>query len=116
MNEINPMPESNRRDFLKNTSLATLMALMGGVELRAQDASKAATGGESALTPIPPPPSVNFGVIGLNEWGREILHQLSLMSYAPVVAICDNYSHALRKAAADAPAAKSYADYKELLA
>jgi predicted dehydrogenase len=116
MNEINPVPESNRRDFLKNTSLATLMALMGGVELRAQDAAKAPPAGEAALTTIPPPPTVNFGVIGLNEWGREILHQLSVMSYAPVVAICDNYSHALRKAGADAPNAKPYADYKELIA
>jgi predicted dehydrogenase len=115
MNDIDPVPESNRRDFLKNTSLATLMAMMGGVELRAQNTSSAAPGAQDTLTPIPPPPPVNFGVIGLNEWGREILHQLSLMPYAPVVAICDNYPHALRKAAADAPNAKQYADYKELL-
>ncbi len=116
MNDKDSSPESNRREFLKNTSLATLMTLMGGVELRAADTTNTAPAGEAALTPIPPPPTVNFGVIGLNEWGREILHQLSLMPFAPVVAICDHYPHALRKAAADAPNAKSYADYKDLLA
>ncbi|HUD84588.1 MAG TPA: Gfo/Idh/MocA family oxidoreductase [Candidatus Saccharimonadales bacterium] len=117
MNDNDPLPESNRREFLKNTSLATLMTLMGGVELRAQDASKEAPAGEPALTKIPPPPTVNFGVIGVNEWGREILHQLSLMAYAPVVAVCDNYPHALRKAGEEATkGAKTYADYKDLLA
>lgn len=117
MNDIDPLPESNRREFLKNASLATMMTLMGGVELRAQDATKAAPGGGTALTVIPPPPTVNFGVIGLNEWGKEILHQLSLMEakgvhYAPVVAICDNYSHALRKAGQEAPNAKPYEKYR----
>jgi predicted dehydrogenase len=115
MNDIEPIPDPKRREFLKTSSLATLMALMGGVELRAEDAAKPASSG-TALTKEPDPPSVNFGVIGLNEWGREILHQLSLMPYAPVVAICDNYSHAFRKAAEEAPKAKQYADYKELLA
>ena len=79
MNDINPLQDSNRREFLKNTSLATLMTMMGGVELRAEDAAKTAPAGP-ALTVIPPPPSVNFGVIGLNDRGREILTQLSLMS------------------------------------
>jgi predicted dehydrogenase len=115
MNDIDPLPESNRREFLKNTSLAALMTLMGGVELRAENAATNAPG-EAALTKIPDPPSVNFGVIGINEWGKEILHQLSLMPYTPVVAICDTYPHALRKAADEAPKAKQYADYKELLA
>jgi predicted dehydrogenase len=116
MNDKDPLSESNRREFLKNTSLATLMTLMGGVELRAQDTSKAAPAGEAPLTKIPPPPTVNFGVIGVNDWGREILHQLSLMPYAPVVAVCDNYPHALHKAGQEAANSKTYADYKELLA
>jgi predicted dehydrogenase len=121
MNDKDAVPESNRREFLKTTSLATLMTLMGGVELRADEATNTAPAADSGLTKRPPPPSVNFGVIGVNEWGREILHQLSLLeesgaAYAPVVAICDDYPHALRKAAEEAPNAKSYADYKELLA
>jgi predicted dehydrogenase len=116
MNDIDPSPESNRREFLRNASLATMMTLMGGVELRAQDAATSAATTEPSLTKIPPPPTIKFGVIGLNEWGKEILHQLSLMSYAPVVAICDNYSHAVRKAASEAPNAKPYDKYQDLLA
>jgi predicted dehydrogenase len=121
MNDENPLQESTRRDFLKTTSLATMMTLMGGVELRAQTATNSASPADAGLTKKPPPPTINFGVIGLNEWGREILHELSLLAvsgvhYAPVVAICDTYPHALRKAGGDAPNAKPYADYKELLA
>jgi predicted dehydrogenase len=122
MNDQNPLPDSNRRGFLKTTSLATLMTLMGGVELRADEQTNSAAAANAGLTKQPPPPNVNFGVIGLNEWGREILHELSLMQvsgtyFAPVVAICDNYPHAVRKAGnEDAPKAKQYADYKDLLA
>jgi predicted dehydrogenase len=120
MNENDPLPDSNRRNFLKTTSLATLMTMMGGVELRASDSTNTAAGG-SALTKEPPPPNVNFGVIGLGDWGREILHELSIMQvsgthFAPVVAICDNYPHSLHKASEDLPAAKTYDDYKNLLA
>ncbi|HEY3913755.1 MAG TPA: Gfo/Idh/MocA family oxidoreductase [Verrucomicrobiae bacterium] len=121
MNDIDPLPDSNRRNFLKTTSLATLMTMMGGVELRADSATNA-TPDAPALTKQPPPPTVNFGVIGLNRWGQEILHELSIMevsgtNFAPVVAICDTYKHALRKAGEDyAPNAKHYEDYKQLLA
>jgi len=37
MNNKNELPESNRRDFLKNASLASMMAMMGGVELKAEE-------------------------------------------------------------------------------
>jgi predicted dehydrogenase len=116
MNEKDNSPESNRRDFLKNTSLATLMAMMGGVELRAQDAAKAETNPASTLTAIPPPPPVNYGVVGLGERGRDILQTLAVVPSSPVVAICDNYSHAITRAAKEAPKAAPFDDYKKLLA
>ncbi len=116
MNDKDNSPDSNRRDFLKNTSLATLMAMLGGVELRAQDASKPATNSEPALTPIPPPPPVNYGVVGLGERGREILQTLAILPSSPVVALCDNYAGSMRRAAQEAPKAKHYEDYKQLLA
>jgi predicted dehydrogenase len=122
MNNKNELPESNRRDFLKNASLATMMAMVGGVELRADDKAKS---GDSELTKIPPAPPINIGVIGLGEWGREILIQLGKLNAdptrekkdnAPVVAICDNYPAALRRAGKEIPNAQKYDDYKALLA
>ncbi len=116
MNNKNESTESNRRDFLKNASLATMMAVVGGVELRAQDASKTAATPDAGLTKIPPPPPINVGVIGLNEWGREILRTLALLPSAPVVAICDNYPGAFARAGKEAPKAKRYDNYTKLLA
>jgi len=117
VNKNDNLPEVNRRSFLKNTSLATVMAMMGGVELRAEEAAKPAASSEPALTPIPPPPPVHFGVIGLGTWGREVLNRLALLPNAPVVAICDNYPSSLRRVGtADAPKAERFDDYRKLLA
>jgi predicted dehydrogenase len=124
MNNTNDLPESNRRDFLKNASLATMMAMMGGVELRADDTAKS-TAPDAGLTKIPPAPPINIGVIGLGGWGREILTQLGNINTdpkrekkdsAPVVAICDIYPAAVRKALKDTPNAQPYEDYTKLLA
>jgi predicted dehydrogenase len=116
MNEKNYLPSPNRRDFLKQTSLATFMAMMGGIELRAEDAAKPANTPDAALTVKPPPPLVSMGVIGLGDRGREILQTLATVPSSPVVAICDNFPRATHRAAAEAPKAQQYADYKQLLA
>src|SRR5271156_4535768 len=131
MNNKNDSPESNRRDFLKNTSLATMMAMMGGVELRADDAAKTTPAPDNGLTKMPPRKPINIGVIGLGGWGRDILEQLHLLNTdpardmkdsaqkkdpAPVVAICDTYHAAVRKALKDTPSAQPYEDYTKLLA
>jgi predicted dehydrogenase len=117
VNKDENLPEFNRRNFLKNTSLATVMALMGGVELRAGDASKPAVSTETLLTEIPIGPTVKYGVIGLGAWGREILQNLALLPNAPVAAICDNYPPSLNRAGKnDAPKAERFDDYQKLLA
>ena len=123
MNTTNELPESSRRDFLKNASLATMMAMVGGgVELRADDKAKSA---DAELTKIPPAPPIGVGIIGLGEWGREILTQLGNQNSdpkkekkdnSPVVALCDNYPAAMRRAGKEVPNAKHYEDYKQLLA
>lgn len=110
------LPELNRRTFLKNTSLASIMAMMGGVELRAEDAPKSASPAEPALTKMPIGPAVKYGVIGLGEWGREILNELAILPNAPVVALCDTHQSKFRRAAEIAPKATQTKDYKELLA
>jgi predicted dehydrogenase len=114
MNDQSASPllsDLNRRDFLKGSSFATLMALMGGVPLRAQEA--AAPAAEAAL-PVAPP--VNCAVIGCGTWGRELLQILSRMPNAPVVAICDHYEAFLRRGAELAPKAAQFTDYRQLLA
>lgn len=115
--------ELNRRDFLKKgTSVATLMALMGGVELRADDAKPAAASAEPELTKIPDLPRLNFGIIGMGVQGRAILDTLQHFPQQKeengphVIAICDNYKRALTRNSEAAPKAQQYEDYNELLA
>ena len=90
----------NRRDFLKGSSVATLMTMLGGVELFAQPAAPAASEGKSAMA------TVKVAVIGLGGWGREIVRTLPTLTYkvpstqevmplAEVAAICDTYPAAL---------------------
>ena len=59
----------NRRDFLKGGSAATLMTMLGGVELIAQNAAPADT--------KPAGPKLKVAVIGAGAWGREILNTLA---------------------------------------
>ncbi len=116
----------NRRNFFKAGSLAAFMAALGGVPLTAQEAEKAA---EAAGTPTLPPPKVDpnyrekapappvkFGVIGLGTQGREILTLLARLPNGPVVAVSDSYRPAFRRAVEVAPEAKTFTDYRELLA
>ncbi len=103
--------EQNRRDFLKGASFATMMALMGGIPIRAADAPKAE---EPANKAIEDP--LNFGVVGCGKWGREILQTLGRRPNAPVVAICDTYKPFLNRCKDMAPKAEPFTDYKQLLA
>src|SRR5512137_754796 len=105
---LNDSTDYNRRDFLKGGSVAALMSMLGGVDLFAQ--TNAATAESSAQTP-----KIKVAVIGVNTWGREILHTLSLIPQAEVAAICDNYPATLKRAASQAPAAAQVSDYKAVL-
>lgn len=105
--------EYNRRDFLRGGSLATLMAMMGGIELRAADDPKADEGATQYKTTSAP---VNCAVIGCGIRGREILATLARLPNAPVVAVCDTYAAFLKRGRDAAPKAEGYADYKQLLA
>src|SRR5438876_1383630 len=90
----------NRRDFLRGGSLATLMTLMGGVALEAEEKPKeaeASAAEKSARTPV------NCAVIGCGVQGREILNTLARQPNASVVAVCDNYDAFLKRAKEAAP-------------
>jgi predicted dehydrogenase len=100
-------PDVNRRDFLKGSSLATLMSLLGGVELRAQ------AGPEEPKKPEGP--KVKVGVIGLGIWGRDILATLGRLPQAEVAAICDTYAASIRRSEKHAPNAAKTEDYRTIL-
>jgi predicted dehydrogenase len=111
MNENqNALPEFNRRDFLKGGSAATLMTVLGGVELFGP-ANVAVSGEEKSAGP-----KVKVAVIGLGSWGREILNTLVRIEQAEVACICDNYPASLRRSASAAPGAAQTEDYKTILA
>jgi len=107
----------NRRNFIKGGSFATLMMMMGGVEINAQTADKilAVPKADPNFKEKPPAPPVNFGVIGVGVWGREILTTLGRQPNAPVVALCDGYPSSLRRAGELAPKAQTFTDYRKLL-
>jgi len=96
----------NRRDFLKSGSFASLMTMMGGVELFADSAptKEDSTAG-----------TIKVGMIGLGWRGREILTALTKMKTAEVTAVCDTYGAYLKRSAKFAPNAKQLADYKAIL-
>jgi len=95
----------NRRDFLRGGSVAAIMTMLGGVELRAAEAPAAKSSG----------PKVKCGIIGLGAWGREILGTLQRQAEAEVVSLCDTYGVMLRRAAGNTPGAASVDDYRKML-
>ena len=100
----------DRRDFLKGAAatVALLMAAdgLGMSQVLAADADVKPIAG----------PAVKIGVIGLGQWGRDIVTALSKMPSAKVTAICDTYEAFVTRAAKTVTDAKAYSDYKELLA
>ena len=106
----------NRRDFLRGGSVATLMTMLGGVELFAQTNETAAAKQEEAKV------KTTVAVIGLGSWGREIVNTLTRMPQskppieAQIVAICDTYPASLKRTASAAPGAAQETDYKKVLA
>ena len=105
--------EWNRRDFLKGTSVAAMMGLVGAIPIHAEE-KPAAQGGFTNYQAAEDP--LKFGVIGCGIWGREIVKTLSTRPNAPVVALCDVYEPFFRRAGHAAPDAQNYTDYHKLLA
>jgi predicted dehydrogenase len=99
----------SRRDFIRGSSIATLMTLLGGVELKSDEPPKNAAG--KSLSG----PKVKCGVIGLGAWGREILGTVERQPEAQIVALCDTYAPMLRRASSNVPGAAAQADYRMML-
>lgn len=109
MKENMDINEFNRRDFIKGGSLATLMTLLGGVEIKAQTEPKPDAAKDDDR------PRVNCAVIGLGNWGREMVATLSRLPQADLSMVCDNYPATLKRAAKVAPKAKAESDYRKVL-
>jgi len=105
----NDNSEFNRRDFLKGGSFATMMTMLGGVQLLAQPTPEQK--GETKTEK----PKVKVALIGLGAWGREILDQLGRLPQAEITAICDNYPAMMRRSASKAPGAAQVENYRSLL-
>jgi predicted dehydrogenase len=96
----------DRRDFLKSAA-ATFALLMTSEGLSsAQVPNKKAV--SKGL-------SVKIGVIGLGQWGKEIVSTLSKLPSVQVTAICDTYANYVTRASKIAPKAKTFVDYRQLL-
>lgn len=104
----------NRRDFLRGGSFATLMMMMGGVEITGQTPPKLPQEGDDYEDrPVGPP--VKLGLIGFGERGRDIAETLPRLPNAPLTAICDNYAPFKRRISRAAPDAFYTTEYRELL-
>jgi predicted dehydrogenase len=102
----------NRREFIQNTaSFSAMMALMGGVPLYAEETNSMTAATKYSTVSAP----VDCAVVGCGVWGREILQTLSRLPNAPVVAVCDNYEAAFRRAKESAPNAETFTDFRKLL-
>src|SRR5690348_10984810 len=95
----------SRRDFLK-TAAASLLIVFSEEEL-----IKGATRQDEK--PVGPP--VKFGVVGLGQWGKEILASLARSQAALVTGIADTYEPAVTKGKEIAPKAATFSDYRKLI-
>lgn len=95
----------DRRDFLKGAGAGLVVLLTEGESLAAGLIQESA--------PVGPP--VRFGLVGVGQWGREILSTLSRLPSAQITAICDTYEPYLKKGQEIAPKAATLADYRKLL-
>jgi predicted dehydrogenase len=112
-NEI--LSDLNRREFLRGGSMASLMVMMGGVAIGAEETKSDKINADGSTNYKGEAAPVNVGVIGCGIWAREILKTLAIMPNGPVVAICDTYPAYLKRAGDLAPKAEKYSDYTKLL-
>ncbi len=112
MNPPIPHSDLNRRDFLRGSSFASLMMLMGGVPIAAKAEADADAPTQYKAEGAP----LKLALIGCGPWGRELLKAASRLPKAPVLGICDNYERIIRRAKEFAPEAETFTDYRQLLA
>src|SRR2546423_772684 len=98
----------NRRDFLKGGSVATLMTMLGGVELLAQT-------NEPPKTDELEVQKTTVAVIGLGAWGRELVNTLHGMKTAELAGLCDSYEPWLKRTGKDYSSVFQSKNYQDIL-
>ncbi|HEY0908878.1 MAG TPA: Gfo/Idh/MocA family oxidoreductase, partial [Bradyrhizobium sp.] len=101
------MPKTNRRDFLKQATVAGAGFWLAGRELRADDAASPTT--------TSPAENLNVGFIGVTNQGNYDLTEVSKVETVNVAALCDVDDKRLGEAAAKFPRARQYNDYRKML-
>jgi predicted dehydrogenase len=101
----------NRRNFLKQSSTATLAASLVGAAISGHE-SRAADAAAPAKKSADP---VNIGVIGCGAWGRDVVKTLAELPTANLIGVAEPYAAFLKRAKDSAPKAEGYADYAKLL-
>lgn len=99
----------DRRSFITTGSIAAAYALLGGVELTA------AQNTEKPSEEKPTGQKVKCAVIGLGNWGRELVNTLLRVPQAELVMICDTYPPALKRVATVVPEVKTTQDYRSII-
>ena len=104
-------PDVNRRDFIRHSSTATLLATLasGAVSGGKADAADPAPAVKKATAPV------SIGVIGCGSWGRDTIKTLAELVNAKVLGVSDHYEAFLRRGKESAPKAEAYKDYRKLL-
>lgn len=100
----------DRREFIKGA--AATMALL----LTAEGLTSADVVAANPPAPAPAGPPVKIGVIGLGAWGKGLVTTLAKIPNVQVTAICDTYEAYVTRASKIATNAKTFSDYKQLLA
>lgn len=95
----------DRREFLMGAAAGAVMLFTADKLFAAEEAAAAAPAG----------PPVKTGVIGLGQWGKDLVSALSKMPSAQVAGICDTYEAYVKRAAKIAPDAAIFDDYKKML-
>lgn len=103
----------DRREFLKGAA-GTLALLLSAKGLSAAEATSAEAAATTADAAVAGPP-VGIGVVGLGQWGKDLVTTASRIPSVKLTGICDNYDAYLKRAKKMAPDAADFSDYRKLL-
>jgi predicted dehydrogenase len=97
----------SRRNFLKKGSLAPLVGMIGGIEIKGE--ARPRREGPRRSSPI------NGAIIGFGQWGREIAATLERIEEIDVAVVVDTYDVMLTRATRSMPDVRTQSDYRVVL-